>query len=291
MFVTTSQIPTTWFLGIAIAWLAVAVYLCYKGNWFDVPERHGSFPFTARQFFLIGLSLVCACGLYLASFLLAHNLVEALQRLPVSASCVALAGGQWFALEQFIGLVLATLGLSFFTSLIPDDLVKLILGSSGDWKKLARGVVAGVIIYPLVIASSWVVGCCVNFFTGEAKAPQIAIEILNSLSGSRGLLGVTVVTMTTVVPFVEEILFRGYLQSFLYGIVHPTLATITTACAFAAIHYAPIQKGTNYDILAGLFVFSIFSSRIRLKEDSIYCSIGLHASFNATSIALYFAQM
>jgi membrane protease YdiL (CAAX protease family) len=290
MFVTTSQIPAAWFLGVAIGWTAIAFYLCYKGNWFDVPDRHGSFPFTARQFFLIGLSLVCAYGLYLASFLLARNIVEALKQLPVSASCAALSGEQWFGLEQFIGLLLATLGLSFFTSLIPDDLEALVIGSSGNWRKLARGVAAGVIIYPIVIASSWIVGCLVDVFTQEPKAPQIAIEILKSLSASRGWLVLTVITMITVVPFVEEMLFRGYLQGFLQGILHPVLATICTACAFAALHYAPIQKGANYEILVGLFVFSIFSSRIRLKEESIYSSIGLHASFNATSIALYFAQ-
>ncbi len=291
MFVTTSQIPATWFLGLAIVWTALASYLCYKGNWFDVPDRHGSFPFTARQFFLIGLSLVCAYGLYLASFLLSHNIVEALKQLPVSASLAAMTGGQWFALEQFMGLVLATLGLSFFTSLIPDDLEALIIGSSGNWRKFLRGIAAGVIIYPIVIASSWIVGYLADFFIEEPKASQIAIEILKSLSQSRGWLILTIIAMTTIVPFVEEMLFRGYLQSFLYGIVHPTLATISTACAFAALHYAPIQKGANYEILVGLFVFSIFSSRIRLKEESIYSSIGLHAAFNATSIALYFAQM
>jgi len=226
-----------------------------------------------------------------ASFLISHNIVDALKQLPISASCLVLSSEQWFGLEQCLGLILATLGLSFFTSLIPDDLVSLIIGSSGNWKKLLRGVAAGVIIYPIVIGSSWIVGCLTDVFTPEPKAPQIAVEILKSLSSSRCWLVLAIIAITTIVPFVEEMLFRGYLQGFLYGIVHPTLATICTACAFAAIHYAPIQKGANYEILAGLFVFSIFSSRIRIKEESIYSSIGLHASFNATSIALYFVQL
>lgn len=290
MFVTTSQIPIAWLWVVGVVWTIVGTYLSLKGNWFDIPDRLKSFPFSARQFFLVGLSLVCVAGLYLASFLIAHNVAEALKQLPFSATSGLLTRNQWFGFEQIVGIILTSLGLVFFTSLVPDDLKSLVVGSSGNWRKVARGVVAGLLVYPIVVVTSFLVGSVVGMFSHEPKPPQVAIDILQSLSSSRGLFGLTLIVMTTIVPYVEEMLFRGYLQSFLLGILHPTLGIMASSVAFAALHYSEAQQGSNYEILAGLFVFSIFSSRIRLKEDSIFSSIGMHISFNTTSVILYISQ-
>ena len=89
-------------------------------------------------------------------------------------------------------------------------------------------------------------------------------------------------------PYVEEMLFRGFLQGFLNGLVHPALSVLVTAAAFALFHYSSLQKGSNLEIMAGLFLFAVISSNLRAREDSIITSVGYHAAFNATSLALLF---
>jgi hypothetical protein len=97
-----------------------------------------------------------------------------------------------------------------------------------------------------------------------------------------------ILSIVCIVPYVEEMLFRGFLQGFLNGICHPTLSILLTSAAFALFHYSPLQKSSNFEIMIGLFVFSILASKIRIKEDSIYASIGMHSAFNATSLCLFF---
>lgn len=92
-----------------------------------------------------------------------------------------------------------------------------------------------------------------------------------------------------MVPYVEEILFRGFLQGFLGGVFHPSLAILGTSFIFSLFHYSSLQKSSNFEIMFGLFVFSLFISRLRVKENSVISCIGMHAAFNAVSLVLSFA--
>ena len=252
-----------------------------------MPDRSDAFPFSARQFFIMFVSLLFAFGCYIASFVLARSLVIAFQHLHVALSVGSMTVSEWLAIEQIIGLVLGTIAVSLISSFLPEDLVPLVSGKNGGWKKWVKGAVLGFLFVPVILLTTWVIGVIVSLITPQTRAPQVALEVLAHIRETSFLFWTLLAVIVTIVPYVEEMLFRGFLQGFLNGLVHPTLSVLLTSAAFALFHYSPLQQSSNLEIMTGLFVFSILASRIRVKEDSIHASIGMHAAFNATSLCLF----
>ena len=288
MFMVTSEIPALWWWGGAVIWTIAAFFLAFKGGWLSMPERSEAFPFSARQFFLMVFFLIVVFAAYLASFAVARSLLIAVQKIPSIVSLAPLTTVEWLAIEQLLGVIVGAIAVSFITNLLPADLYSIVAGKSLGWKKWAKGAVLGFLFVPVILLATWVIGLFFNVFSPETRAPQVALAVLSHLRGMSLLFWLLILTIVTVVPYVEEMLFRGFLQGFLNGLAHPTLAIFFTAAAFALFHYSPLQKSSNFEIMAGLFVFSILASKIRAKEDSISASIGMHAAFNATSLCLFF---
>ena len=252
-----------------------------------MPDRSDAFPFSARQFFVMLFFLLVAFASYIASFALARSLVAAFQQLNVSASLGSVTLFEWVAIEQLIGLVLGTIAIFLITSLLPADLAAHVSGKSGGWKKWIKGTAFGFLFVPVILLTTWVIGVIVSIVSPETRAPQIALEVLAHIRESHFLFWLMVVAIVSIVPYVEEMLFRGFLQGFLNGLVHPALSVLLTSAAFALFHYSPLQKSSNFEIMTGLFVFSMLASRMRVQEDSIDASVGMHAAFNATSLCLF----
>jgi membrane protease YdiL (CAAX protease family) len=288
MVMVTSEIPALWWWGVAVVWTVAAFFLAFKGGWLSLPDRSEAFPFSARQFFLMVIALFFAFALYIASFVASRSLVLAFQKIPISMSIGGLAKSEWLAIEQIIGLVLGTIAVSFITAFLPADLLPIVTGKSEGVKKWFKGTVLGFLFVPVILLATGVIGLIVSIVSPETRAPQVALEVLTNLRGTSVVFWLLLVSIVCIVPCVEEMLFRGFLQGFLNGLVHPTLSLLLTAAAFSFFHYSPLQKSSNFEIMIGLFVFSILSSKIRVKEDSINASIGMHAAFNATSLCLFF---
>jgi membrane protease YdiL (CAAX protease family) len=290
MVMVTSEIPAMWWWGLAAVWTVVASFLTIKGGWLSMPERSEAFPFSARQFFLMTLALLAAFALYLCSFNAAVSIITAFRRLSISTTLGTFSANEWQAMVQLVGLVLGTLSILLVTYVVPNDLRDLVCGKSGGVKQWLKGCGFGIVFMPIILLSTWVIGVLTSLF-GPEKAPQLALDILASLHGKGVLFWLLVIFVVVVVPYVEEMLFRGYLQGFLNGLVHPTLAVFLTSAAFSAFHYTPTQKASNVEIMVGLFVFSLFASKLRYTENSIHAAIGMHTAFNAASLLLFFETM
>lgn len=284
----TSEIPALWIWVGALIWAIAGFVWVVKGQWLAMPEKSDAFPFSARQFFLMLIALLFAFGLYVASFLIAHSLTEAFQHLPPALSLGLNSKPEVQALEQLFAIILGTAGVWIVSSLLPDDLAGLVMGKSGGWKKWLKGVGLGFLFVPVIFFVTWVIGTIISLTTSEERSLQLSLEMLVNLRGTSFLFWILAPIVIFIVPYVEEMLFRGFLQGFLNGLLHPTLAVLCTSAVFALFHYSPLQKSSNFEIMAGLFVFSILASNVRAKEDSIWASIGLHAAFNATSLCLFF---
>ena len=283
----TSDVPSQWVWGIALVWTVAAFVYMFRTHLLRLPETSESFPFSFKQFLVMGLGLCSATGLYFSSFIVAGGVVNALG--TVVSSLVPLANSQeWIALAQIVALIFGLASIQFVRSLLPADALSLVVGSSNNFKKLVHGAAIGVLVLPLILITTWVVGVIVSLFSAEPKVPQLALELFQHLPHSGplfwGMIGVAVF----LAPYVEEMLFRGFLQGFLNGLVHPALSVMATAAAFALFHYSSLQKGSNLEIMAGLFLFAVISSNLRAREDSIITSVGYHAAFNATSLTLLF---
>lgn len=273
-----------WMVLFLTAWLFLSVYVILKKDFLNFSEIPPSFPFSLKQLFFLGFFLCIAVCVYLFSFVVVHSIVGALQCSFIQTGTTRLV------IEQIVGLLLAFVVFLCGASHLPSDVATIVMGSSGGWKKLLVGVFYGIVFYPIIFAVAWLVGVCVSLSSSGPREPQVVISFLTQLNHSTWLFWILLASIVTIVPYIEEIVFRGFLQGFLGGILHPMLSTLIIAFAFSFFHYSSLQKSGNFEIMSGLFVFSLLASRLRMKENSVMSSVGMHAVFNMISLMLFLVQ-
>ena len=103
------------------------------------------------------------------------------------------------------------------------------------------------------------------------------------------LFVLTISTIVIFAPVIEELLFRGFLQSFIRQHLGSKQAICITSVLFAFFHYSSEQGIGNLPIIISLFVLSLFIGFIYEKRGSLAAPIALHAIFNAVNVVnLYF---
>ena len=96
-------------------------------------------------------------------------------------------------------------------------------------------------------------------------------------------------TIILLAPLIEEILFRGFLQTFIRQHLGSRQAIGITSLLFALFHYAPEQGLGNIPIVGSLLVLALFLGFVYEKRGSLLAPITLHACFNSISVLnLYF---
>jgi membrane protease YdiL (CAAX protease family) len=80
-------------------------------------------------------------------------------------------------------------------------------------------------------------------------------------------------------PIVEEIVYRGSLQTRLVQGFGISVGVFVTALLFALIHLAPVE-------IPGLFVFALVLGIARQKTGALGLPIVTHLAFNATGLSL-----
>ena len=100
----------------------------------------------------------------------------------------------------------------------------------------------------------------------------------------------SVLLITFFPPLIEEILFRGYLQSWCQQRWGLKSSIFFTAIVFTFFHYEMSLGLGNVEILSALFVMALFLSYLKEKYQSLWAPIALHASFNClSSIMVWFS--
>jgi membrane protease YdiL (CAAX protease family) len=95
-----------------------------------------------------------------------------------------------------------------------------------------------------------------------------------------------IVSAVVVAPLVEEIIFRGLVQSALLDLVGRERRWRVIACAallFATIHVGPTIP---WQVLPGIFVLGLVLGWLYERHGSLLPSILLHAGFNACNVAM-----
>jgi membrane protease YdiL (CAAX protease family) len=88
-----------------------------------------------------------------------------------------------------------------------------------------------------------------------------------------------VVVVVIGAPVVEEIVYRGSLQTALVSTAGKWGGIVITAALFAAIHLAPVE-------FPGLFVFALLLGIVRQRSGTLGAAIVTHLAFNATGLLL-----
>lgn len=153
--------------------------------------------------------------------------------------------------------------------------------SSRQWFTV-RSIAIGI---PLGVASQYILMNIVNWpltqlfpdaFSNE-EISQRATDLTNTAPGVWKLVLVLVVVVGA--PIVEEIVYRGGVQSHLQRTVGTGTALIGTAILFALIHMSPIE-------IPGLFAFALVLGYARLRSGTLGLSIVTHMAFNAAGLVL-----
>lgn len=79
-------------------------------------------------------------------------------------------------------------------------------------------------------------------------------------------------------PFIEELLFRGFLQTFLSQVMGERWALVLSAALFARLH--------GMAGLPSLFLLSVFLGWLQLRTRSLWAPTLAHALNNAVTLTL-----
>lgn len=148
------------------------------------------------------------------------------------------------------------------------------------------GVLTWFLCYPAVLAiGNFVIAAALLFFEKE-QIDQVAVRQVKESMAIPSLFGVLVIFIACIVPILEEILFRGFLQSWLRQQMGRNFAIALTSLIFALFHFAQSQGMANLELIASLFVLSCYLGYLFERQQSIIAPISLHAAFNSISILM-----
>lgn len=191
---------------------------------------------------------------------------------------------------NLIGVVLAAVAIGTYCYFQEPRSVKSLWGMNQDVDGAIRNFCIGsatwLIAYPCIGVVGQLIEIIGSFVHHGPHIDQVAVHHLKNVMNHPRLFWSMVVVIITVVPVLEELLFRGFLQTWLKGILGIKSAILITSVVFALLHFSGSQGFDNLELLVSLFVLSCFLGFIRERQHSLWASIGLHSTFNAISIVL-----
>ncbi len=165
------------------------------------------------------------------------------------------------------------------------------LGSPLRWfsvekplQQLGIGMLSWTLAFPLMMIVSQAFALVLGDWMGFDLQEQLAVKQIKQVQQFPVLLGASLFMVAFVVPVIEELLFRGYLQEMLLKWLTPLQAILGTSFLFALSHFSTTQGINNLLILSSLFVLSCVLSYLKERQKNLLAPIGLHATFNAISL-------
>ena len=176
-----------------------------------------------------------------------------------------------------MGILGAGVAYAAYTArrLHPEGIGALGLATGGN----VRAIVAGALAYPLLlpgvlgVAALWPpIAEALGFEVG----PQ---EVLSSIRGLEGAALVQAIVLAVVVgPFLEEALFRGFLQPLLVQNLRELGGIAVTSALFAALHGA--------SAFAPLFALSMLLGYVQLRTQRLGAAWFVHGLHNGLTLAI-----
>jgi len=147
-----------------------------------------------------------------------------------------------------------------------------------------------VISFPLVIFVNQLFDWIVSNVLNVPQVPeQLAVYFLKMTFGHPLYFFLATLTIVVFAPLIEELLFRGFLQSFIRKQLGSKQAIFITSILFSFFHYSPEQGLANLTIIASLFTLSLFIGFSYEKTKSLATPIIFHSLFNTVNVCnLYF---
>lgn len=151
-------------------------------------------------------------------------------------------------------------------------------------KDFLFGSMTWLIGYPFMLAVGQLAAILTLFFFQPSEIEQVAVRYLRQLMDYPILFAITAFLIIFLVPIMEEVMFRGFLQTWINKILGKNKALGITSVIFALFHFSPSQGQNNIELILSLFTLSCFLGFIYERQQSLWAPIGLHITFNAISV-------
>ena len=194
--------------------------------------------------------------------------------------------GWWnVVLVALMTLVMAVWGL------YKSQFVKPLFTSLHLLKDISLGCISWFIAYPLVLLFSQLIMLILSQLFELPLVDQVAVRQIKQVTENPTLLYATMFTVICVVPVLEELLFRGFLQGALRNYLSPVRAILITSAIFAFFHFSFHQGVNNLTILGSLFLLSLFLGFLKERQGNLWAPIVMHMTFNAISISMILSEV
>lgn len=227
-----------------------------------LPAR--SVVFARWGFFHVGLAILAFFALTIVGGL-GLNLAD-----------IELAGSGIGTLLFGAGLQLATVALvlSFAHKLDPDGIRSLGLRAKGTLESALFGVATYIAVVPAIVGAGLLSVWCWTSLEFEPK-PQEVLRLVLELQGGERVLFLLLAIV--VIPFFEELFFRGFLQPLLVQNLGDRGGVAVTAVLFAAVH-------ANLFAFLPLFMIALAMGMVMLRTQRLVASYVVHALHNGLMI-------
>ncbi len=191
---------------------------------------------------------------------------------------------------QFFSVLLMAGCIIGYCCLIPSSIRRAIFWGNNPvklrvfFRSFGMGVLTWLICYPLMYFVNLIAGLLSTLLWGEKGVVQVAVQNLSDTRQFPLVFSLMIFAIVILVPLVEEILFRGFLQSWLRELVGRKSAIFLVAIFFALVHFAPSQGRGNLELILSLFVLSCFLGFIYERERTLFAPLALHMTFNGISV-------
>ncbi len=172
---------------------------------------------------------------------------------------------------------------------LSSGIVKTVLGERSyngietKIKNFGMGMLSVLISFPIVIAVGQLANIILVLIHKQSQQ-QVAVKFLQSTFNNPVAYIFSCLFVILIIPAIEEILFRGFLQNWLAKFMGQVGAIFSSAIIFAFFHFSTKQGWGNLEIIPSLFVLACFLGFIYFRQKSIYASIGLHATYNGINV-------
>lgn len=284
-------------LVLAASFGLLAARIAWKRGYFALPpaiaidKRIPLGKLTLQAFgIFLSVELLFVPFLYMTWAYLQEGKIVNLSEIKLSTSTQALT--------NLIAIGVAAAALIGFFALLKQPIRTAIWGSTPDEKSAKQslgdfllGSLTWFIVYPWVMVVGQLVSMILYWVYTGPLPDQSAVKHLKEIVDHPIYFGATLLVVISIVPFLEELLFRGFLQSWLKSVSNRNIAIILTSLIFASFHFSTSQGIENIEFLTSLFLLSCFLGFIKERQRSLWASVGLHATFNFISVLMLLSSL
>lgn len=270
---------------IALIWTMIAVASAWNKGLFN--------PFTlVRHSPINGLDVLIGFGIFVITQVLIMPWLIVFGTYLVTGQEIVFENltrtkKSWLEISLLVGAYIP-LVLFYFYYLSRDKQASIFGDGSTPWyRHFLLGTATWLVIFPVVLFWGELIDILILLYLHRSPLEQLPVEMFRSASSNPLLAVIMGLAIFGLVPFAEEFLFRGLLQSWLKTKFHsPIWGIIVAALIFAIFHYSSSQGVTNIQFLTSLFLLGCFLGFLYERQRSLWASIGLHSTFNAVSVFL-----